>query len=75
MLSIGKLGAAQASYYTEQLTHSVGEDRPVLDRRLDGPLRSTTTPLTNPPPAGWAPASTDSDSLPVPRWRRRRSRT
>ncbi len=30
MLSIGKLVAAQASYYTEQLTHSVGEDRPVL---------------------------------------------
>jgi conjugative relaxase-like TrwC/TraI family protein len=30
MQSIGKLIASQASYYTDQLTHSVGEDRPVL---------------------------------------------
>lgn len=30
MLSIGKLVATQASYYTEQLTHSLGEDTPVL---------------------------------------------
>ena len=30
MQSIGKLRASQASYYTEQLQHSVGEDVPVL---------------------------------------------
>ncbi len=30
MLSIGKLSAASVDYYTEQLTHSVGEDVPVL---------------------------------------------
>jgi conjugative relaxase-like TrwC/TraI family protein len=30
MQSIGKLGAAQAEYYTKQLRHSVGEDVPVL---------------------------------------------
>ncbi len=30
MLSIGKLSAASVGYYTEQLTHSVGEDVPVL---------------------------------------------
>jgi conjugative relaxase-like TrwC/TraI family protein len=40
MLSIGKLSAASVDYYTEQLSHSVGEDVPVLrgggaDRRAD----------------------------------------
>lgn len=30
MQSIGKLAASQASYYTEQLRHAVGEDTPVL---------------------------------------------
>ncbi|MGH8925035.1 MAG: MobF family relaxase [Acidimicrobiia bacterium] len=30
MQTIGKLVASQASYYTDQLVHSVGEDRPVL---------------------------------------------
>jgi conjugative relaxase-like TrwC/TraI family protein len=40
MLSIGKLSAASVDYYTEQLSHSVGEDVPVLrasgaDRRVD----------------------------------------
>ncbi len=30
MLSIGKLIATQASYYTHQLAHSLGEDTPVL---------------------------------------------
>jgi len=30
VLSIGKLVATQASYYTQQLTHSLGEDTPVL---------------------------------------------
>lgn len=30
VLSIGKLVATQASYYTEQLTHSLGEDVPVI---------------------------------------------
>ncbi|MEX0666899.1 MAG: relaxase domain-containing protein [Acidimicrobiia bacterium] len=40
MLSIGKLSAASVDYYTEQLTHSVGEDVPVLRggpavRRID----------------------------------------
>jgi len=30
MLSIGKLSAAAVDYYTDQLTHSVGEDVPVL---------------------------------------------
>ena len=30
MQSSGKLRASQASYYTEQLQHSVGEDVPVL---------------------------------------------
>lgn len=30
MLSIGKLVATQAAYYTEQLSHSLGEDTPVL---------------------------------------------
>ncbi len=30
MQSIGKLAASQASYYTEQIRHSVGEDVPVL---------------------------------------------
>lgn len=40
MLSIGKLSAASVDYYTEQLSHAVGEDVPVLrgggsDRRVD----------------------------------------
>lgn len=40
MLAIGKLSAASVDYYTEQLSHSVGEDVPVLrggdsDRRVD----------------------------------------
>jgi conjugative relaxase-like TrwC/TraI family protein len=39
MLAIGKLSAASVDYYTEQLSHSVGEDVPVLrgggDRRAD----------------------------------------
>lgn len=40
MLAIGKLSAAAVDYYTEQLSHSVGEDVPVLrgggsDRRVD----------------------------------------
>jgi conjugative relaxase-like TrwC/TraI family protein len=40
MLSIGKLSAASVDYYTDQLSHSVGEDVPVLrgggsDRRVD----------------------------------------
>ena len=39
MLSIGKLSAASVDYYTVQLSHSVGEDVPVLrgggDRRVD----------------------------------------
>jgi conjugative relaxase-like TrwC/TraI family protein len=40
MLSIGKLSAASVDYYTEQLSHSVGEDVPVLrgegaNRRVD----------------------------------------
>ena len=39
MQSIGKLSAAAAGYYTDQLTHSVGEDTPVLrdgmDRQVD----------------------------------------
>ncbi|HZD23539.1 MAG TPA: MobF family relaxase, partial [Acidimicrobiia bacterium] len=35
MQSLGKLVAAQASYYTEQLRHSVGEDVPVLRGRTD----------------------------------------
>lgn len=30
MLAIGKLSAASVDYYTEQLSHSVGEDVPVL---------------------------------------------
>jgi len=34
--SLGKLVASQASYYTEQLRHSVGEDVPVLRGRADG---------------------------------------
>lgn len=33
--SLGKLVASQASYYTEQLRHSVGEDVPVLRGRAD----------------------------------------
>ena len=37
--SIGKLSAAAAGYYTDQLTHSVGEDVPVqrdgMDRQVD----------------------------------------
>jgi hypothetical protein len=33
--SLGKLVASQASYYTEQLRHSVGEDVPVLRGRGD----------------------------------------
>jgi len=33
--SLGKLVASQASYYTEQLRHSVGEDVPVLRGRTD----------------------------------------
>jgi conjugative relaxase-like TrwC/TraI family protein len=40
MLSMGKLSAASVDYYTEQLSHSVGEDVPVLrgggdERRVD----------------------------------------
>jgi conjugative relaxase-like TrwC/TraI family protein len=35
MLTIGKLSAASVDYYTEQLSHSVGEDVPIL--RGDGP--------------------------------------
>ncbi len=40
MLSIGKLSTASMDYYTDQLSHSVGEDVPVLrgggsDRRVD----------------------------------------
>ncbi|MGH8923575.1 MAG: MobF family relaxase [Acidimicrobiia bacterium] len=40
MLSIGKLSAASVDYYCKQLSHSVGEDQPVLrgsnlDRRVD----------------------------------------
>jgi hypothetical protein len=40
MLAIGKLSAASVDYYTEQLSHSVSEDAPVLrgggsDRRVD----------------------------------------
>lgn len=35
MQSLGKLVASQASYYTEQLGHSVGEDVPVLRGRRD----------------------------------------
>ncbi|HZD22076.1 MAG TPA: MobF family relaxase, partial [Acidimicrobiia bacterium] len=35
MQSLGKLVASQASYYTEQLRHSVGEDVPVLRGRSD----------------------------------------
>ena len=34
MLSIGKLIATQAAYYTDQLNHSLGEDTPAL--KLDG---------------------------------------
>jgi conjugative relaxase-like TrwC/TraI family protein len=34
--SLGKLVASQASYYTEQLTHSVGEDVPLLRGRANG---------------------------------------
>ncbi|HUP15932.1 MAG TPA: MobF family relaxase [Acidimicrobiia bacterium] len=37
MLSIGKLSAASVDYYTDQLSHSVGEDVPVLrDERSNG---------------------------------------
>ncbi len=36
MQSLGKLVASQASYYTEQLRHSVGEDVPVLRRGANG---------------------------------------
>lgn len=36
MQSIGKLVASQASYYTDQLTHSVGEDTPVQRSLADG---------------------------------------
>jgi conjugative relaxase-like TrwC/TraI family protein len=36
MQSLGKLVASQASYYTEQLRHSVGEDVPVLRREGNG---------------------------------------
>ncbi len=35
MQSLGKLVASQASYYTEQLRHSVGEDVPVRRGRAD----------------------------------------
>ena len=36
MQSLGKLVASQASYYTEQLRHSVGEDVPVLRGDANG---------------------------------------
>ncbi|HZD23283.1 MAG TPA: MobF family relaxase [Acidimicrobiia bacterium] len=36
MQSLGKLVASEASYYTEQLRHSVGEDVPVLRGEANG---------------------------------------
>ncbi len=56
MLSIGKLVAAQASYYTEQLTHSLGEDTPVL--KLGGSAQ-TDYYLAHQAPSRWLGSGLD----------------
>jgi hypothetical protein len=61
MLAIGKLSAASVDYYTEQLSHSVSEDAPVLrgggsDRRVDF-AGWTTTPTIERRRGGWARGS------------------
>lgn len=51
MQSIGKLVASQANYYTEQLTHSVGEDVPVL--RSDQRASQTDYYAAHESPSRW----------------------
>ena len=51
MLSIGKLSSASVGYYTDQLTHSVGEDVPVL--RGDGVDRQVDYYASHESPARW----------------------
>jgi conjugative relaxase-like TrwC/TraI family protein len=66
MLAIGKLSAASVDYYTEQLSHSVGEDVPVL--RLGGADHRVDYYADHRAPARWmgsglAAAGVDLESL------------